>query len=79
MSKESDNRRCNKPEIVTDMAEIDAMPMLMGLRHLSRITGNTEIYLAKQCRDGMFSGIAVKCGREWRVNKMKALELLGLA
>lgn len=79
MSKQSDNRRSNKPELVTDMAEIDAMPMLLSIPHLSRITGNTEIYLAKQCREGMFSGIAVKCGREWKINKTKALELLGLA
>ena len=79
MGKQSDNRRSHKPDIVTSMAEIDAMPMMMGLHHLSRITGNTEIYLAKQCRNGMFSDIAVKCGREWRINKARALERLGLA
>lgn len=79
MSKQSDNRRSHSPELVTDMAEIDAMPVLLGIPHLSRITGNTEIYLAGQCRNGMFSDIAVKCGREWRINKARALERLGLA
>lgn len=79
MSKETDARRTHMPEQITDMAEIEAMPVLLGVRHLARITGNTELFTAKQCREGMFSGIAVKCGREWKVNKTKALEILGLA
>ena len=76
--KESDARRSNRPKMAS-AEQIEAMPALIGMPELSSINGCTQVYNAKQCRDGMFSGIAVKCGREWRVNKQKALELLKLA
>lgn len=78
-ASEADKRRTNKPEQITDMAEIDAMPVLLEVPHLARITGSTELYMAKQCREGMFADIAVRCGRRWKVNKAKALQILGLA
>ena len=78
MAKSKGDTRSKTPARVS-MDEIIAMPALLSIPELSSITGNTEIYTAKQCRDGMFKDIAVKCGREWRINKAKALDLLGLA
>ena len=76
--RENDARRARRPKMAS-AEEIDAMPALIGVPELSRITGCTQVYTAKQCRDGLFSSISTKCGREWRVNKQKALELLKLA
>lgn len=74
----NDARRARRPKMAS-MEEIDAMPALISIPELSSINGCTPIYNAAQCRNGMFKEIAVKCGREWRVNKQKALELLKLA
>lgn len=71
-------RRANKPVEKATMADIERMPALIGVRELASITGLTEISVARQCHNGMFSEFSVKCGREWRVNKSKALAALGL-
>ena len=71
-------RRANKPTEIATMDDIERMPALVGVRELASITGLTETSVAKQCRSGMFSEFSVKCGREWRVNKSKALAALGL-
>ena len=61
------------------MEEIEAMPALLTSRELARITGWSRVHVAKECREGILAGTAVKAGNLWQVNKVKALEALGLA
>lgn len=79
MSKPTTDPRALAPERRATTEEIDAMPALITTKELSFITGNTEVYTAKLCKDGIFKDIAVKCGRSWRVNKAMALQILKLA
>jgi len=39
--------------------------------------GSTPLVVARKCADGTYK--AVKCGREWRINKARFLEAVGLA
>ena len=60
-------------------AEIEAMPALLTTAELSRIMGFTPEYVSTLCTgNGVFAGLAVKCGRGWTVSKAKALQALGL-
>ena len=59
--------------------EIEAMPALLTSEELARITGWTRLHVAKECREGLFAGVAVKTGSMWQISKAKALEALGLA
>ena len=61
------------------MEEIEAMPALLTWKELTRITGWSRVHVAKECREGILAGKAVKAGNMWQVNKAKALEALGLA
>ena len=61
------------------MEEIEAMPALLTSEELARITGWSRVHVAKECREGILAGKAVKAGKAWQVNKAKALEALGLA
>ena len=59
------------------MEEIEAMPPLITTAQGAAIVGVTPLLIAKKCKDGTFP--AVKCGREWRINKAKFLAAVGLA
>lgn len=61
------------------LEEIEAMPALLTWKELTRITGWSRVHVAKECREGILAGKAVKAGNMWQVNKAKALEALGLA
>lgn len=74
--KETDALRTHTPERV-GMDEIAAMPALLSTVEYGSITGQTPLFVARQCREGQLP--AVRCGRAWRINKAKALAALGLA
>lgn len=57
--------------------EIDALPALLDTVQAARIIGATPLAVARKCANGTYP--AVKCGREWRINKAKFLESVGLA
>lgn len=77
MSKrETDAVHTTTPERV-GMDEIKKMPALLDTVQYGSITGMSPLYVARLCRAGKLP--AVRCGRSWRINKTKALEMLGLA
>ena len=74
--QEQANSREHKQERVT-MAEISALPALLDTVQAARIVGATPLVVARRCADGTYQ--AVKVGREWRINKTKFLQAVGLA
>lgn len=59
-----------------DKTEIAALPELMTCAQVSRLIGMSLVHTQRLCREG---GIpAVKVGTEWRVNKTRLLEMLGI-
>lgn len=75
-SKVSDVRHTTIPERAT-MEEIEAMPALLTTLECASIIGTTALQISKDCARGRYA--AVKCGRGWRLNKQKFLEVVGLA
>lgn len=61
----------------TDMAEIESMPALLDTVQAARIIGASPLMVARKCANGTYQ--AVKVGREWRINKAKFLQAVGLA
>ena len=61
----------------TDMAEINTMPALLDTVQAARIIGASPLMVARKCANGTYQ--AVKVGREWRINKAKFLQAVGLA
>ena len=74
--KDSDAKRTHTPERV-GMEEIAAMPALLDTMQAGSITGETPLQVAKMCAAKVYPG--VKCGRAWRINKARFLEVVGLA
>lgn len=71
------NARFNRVPERVSMREIDAMPAMLDTVQYGAIAGITPLYASRLCKEGKLP--AVRCGRSWRINKAKALELLGLA
>lgn len=59
------------------MDEIEKMPALLDTEQAASIIGATPLSIAKACADGEY--LAVKCGREWRINKTQFLQAVGLS
>lgn len=76
MSKATDAKHTRTRERVT-MDEIKAMPALLDTVEGGSITGEAPLQVAKKCANGTYP--AVKCGRSWRINKAKFLQVVGLA
>lgn len=74
--QERDALRTNTPERV-GMDEIKKMPAMLDTDEYGSIVGMAPLTVARLCREGKLP--AVRCGRSWRINKAKALEMLGLA
>lgn len=58
------------------MDEIEKMPALLDTEQAASIIGATPLSIAKACADGEYP--AAKCGREWRINKTRFLQAVGL-
>lgn len=76
MSKVTDAKRTTVPSRV-GMEVIERMPALLDTMQAGSITGETALQVAKMCAAGKYPG--VKCGRAWRINKAKFLQVVGLA
>lgn len=74
--RETDAKRTHKLDRV-GMDVIAAMPALLDTVQAGSITGETALSVARSCADGTYP--AVKCGRAWRINKAKFLQVVGLA
>lgn len=66
----------HEQERVTEQ-QIESMPALLDTTQAASIVGSTPLVMARRCARGEF--VAVKVGREWRLNKAKFLEAVGLA
>lgn len=66
----------NAPKDLATPSEIEAMPALLSTYQYARITGETANGVTRRCANGELP--AVKVGNKWRINKVKALEALGL-
>ena len=75
MTEQANSRERKRERIV--MADIDSMPALLDTVQAASIIGSTPLVVARRCADGTYK--AVKCGREWRINKARFLETVGLA
>lgn len=73
---EADKRHTTIPERI-DVPDISALPALITTDEAARIIGATPLAVAKACARGKY--VAVKCGRNWRINKAKFLEAVKLA
>ena len=70
----AENRRSHTDRMTAE--EINNLPALITVTEYARITGESELCVAKNCKEGRLP--AVKCGRRWLMPKAKVLEQLGL-
>lgn len=75
MTNGARNGNSSVPKRVS-MDEIEKMPALLDTEQAASIIGATPLSIAKACADGEYP--AAKCGREWRINKTRFLQAVGL-
>ena len=59
--------------------EVEEMPALLTTKDVAYITGWSRVFISKECREGMFKDLAVKCGNSWTFNKTKLLQAFGMS
>ena len=72
----NDAKRSNVPARA-GLEDIERMPALIDTVQAGSITGETALSVSRACAAGTYP--AVKCGRAWRINKAKFLQVVGLA